>query len=421
MHPFTRTDVFNLKTPSPPLHLLSGLDWLVLGRPTETLGKLVRQALCSLRDQGLKPVLRVAPYASVCGPLPQSPHFTDIPVTLAKNFRNFNQPAWMASMRALLELPEERWGEVGIANTSDRMHIFEKALDRLVLRPPRVIVDLGCGLGQLARSLAQRYPGAQVLGFDSSAEAIAVASKAFRLPNLRFGQKDFSKPLGLKPGSVDLLVSVNALPYAQDQLGSARELFGLLAPDGVLLNHCRTEESHMFWDFPASLLLPTNTQLLLADWVQEAGLSGRATEVLQSPQDMAPEYFLASMDEGFLTQLRGYAEAHRSDVPGPYRAWSSHALLAHAAHGEATDPATLPLEPNHLARLGAVLPSFGEAPGEVRSATVLSWLRNSTNMELWPEALDVMEALLPGQARQIRAVLEPALADRPQKESPASA
>lgn len=43
---------------------------------------------------------------------------------------------------------------------------------------PRQVVDLGCGPGTLTATLAQRWPDAQVVGLDSSAEMLAKAAKA---------------------------------------------------------------------------------------------------------------------------------------------------------------------------------------------------------------------------------------------------
>ncbi|MGN5732479.1 methyltransferase domain-containing protein [Arthrobacter psychrochitiniphilus] len=46
---------------------------------------------------------------------------------------------------------------------------------RIGATAPRSVVDLGCGPGTLSATLAQRWPGASVLGLDSSAAMIAQA------------------------------------------------------------------------------------------------------------------------------------------------------------------------------------------------------------------------------------------------------
>ena len=56
---------------------------------------------------------------------------------------------------------------------------------------PRVVVDAGCGPGNLTAVLAQRWPQADVFGFDSSPAMIERAREQSG-PNLRFGLDDAS-------------------------------------------------------------------------------------------------------------------------------------------------------------------------------------------------------------------------------------
>lgn len=410
-YPFLRPGGFNLERPETALHELPGADWLALGGDPQELAGLAGQALRALQAGGQgRPVLRLRPFARLGGRLPQEPLPGEPACALRKSAVNFNQPTWLKTVARLMDLPEARWGEVGIANTADLLHIFSPALERLVLRPPRLVIDLGCGLGQIARSLAQRFPDALVVGVDASPEAIAVANKHFQLPNLRFAAVDFSRPLNFAPGSADLIVSTNALPYAQNQLGAARELFGLLAPDGVLLNHCRAEESHLFWDFPRSLLLPTNTQIFLCDWFAAARESGRATELSQVPLGLTPAYYQANQLRGFAEPLARYADECRHDAPGPYVPWASHVLLAHAAHARPADEAGLPLAENHFERLGSVLAALPQAPALPCDAAIEAWVQGSAGLQLWPEALDFCAAAMPQAESVLRAVLGETLA-----------
>jgi SAM-dependent methyltransferase len=408
--PFVRTDSFNFEPQKPAPQELSGPDWLVLGGKQRDLGHFLAQALEARIRDGERPLVRVVPYASLQGPLPQEPRDGDTPFSFRKSCENFNQPTWIKCVDALLTLPEERWGEVGISNTADLVHVFEEALVRLAPSQPRLILDLGCGLGQIARTLARRYPEAQVVGVDASAEAIAVARQAFQLPNLRFEAVDFARPLGLVQGSVDLIVSTNALPYAQDQLGAARELFGLLSPEGLILNHCRAEEAHLFWDFPKSLLMPSNTQIFLSDWFFAATEAGLGTELLSVPLGLAALYFLPNQAKAFAEPLNAFAAAHRHAGPGPYAPWQSHVLLAHSAKArQAQETTALPLSPNHLARLGLVLNAVASAPREIQKVAVAAWIFNAKALGLLPEALEYMQAVLPESAPVFRPVFEASL------------
>ncbi|MDR7082861.1 trans-aconitate 2-methyltransferase [Arthrobacter ginsengisoli] len=58
---------------------------------------------------------------------------------------------------------------------------------------PRHVVDLGCGPGNLTATLAERWPGALVMGLDSSAEMLAQSAvHTGQFPNLSFGRADIT-------------------------------------------------------------------------------------------------------------------------------------------------------------------------------------------------------------------------------------
>lgn len=63
-------------------------------------------------------------------------------------------------------------------------------LDRVPLDAPRRVLDLGCGPGNSTQLLADRYPGALVLGLDSSPDMLSKARK--RLPEADFQQADIA-------------------------------------------------------------------------------------------------------------------------------------------------------------------------------------------------------------------------------------
>ena len=60
----------------------------------------------------------------------------------------------------------------------ERARPFFDLVGRVGADDPRVVVDLGCGPGNLTAALAERWPGAEVLGVDNSAEMIEAAQAA---------------------------------------------------------------------------------------------------------------------------------------------------------------------------------------------------------------------------------------------------
>src|SRR5215472_17434138 len=59
----------------------------------------------------------------------------------------------------------------------ERARPFFDLAVRIAAVAPHYVVDLGCGPGQLTASLADRWPGAEVLGIDSSADMISAAEQ----------------------------------------------------------------------------------------------------------------------------------------------------------------------------------------------------------------------------------------------------
>lgn len=110
-----------------------------------------------------------------------------------------------------------------------RSRPFHELVARVGAAGPASVVDLGCGDGSLTATLAQRWPGADVVGIDSSAEMLASAPAG---PRLRFARARIEDWAPAAP--VDVLVSNAALQWVPDHVALLPRLVGALAPGGWL-------------------------------------------------------------------------------------------------------------------------------------------------------------------------------------------
>ena len=96
---------------------------------------------------------------------------------------------------------------------------------------PRLVVDAGCGPGNLTVTLADRWPTATVLGFDSSPEMVERAAPR-TTPRVRFTVDDATTWQPAEP--VDVLVSNALLHWIPEHDQLAARWLGYLAPGGWL-------------------------------------------------------------------------------------------------------------------------------------------------------------------------------------------
>jgi trans-aconitate 2-methyltransferase len=114
----------------------------------------------------------------------------------------------------------------------ERARPFADLVARVHAEAPREVVDLGCGTGEPAAALAQRWPGARVTGVDSSPEMLAAAA-AYSVPGrVRFVPGDVRDWRPDRP--VDVLVSNAVLHWVPGHAGLLARWAAALAPGGWL-------------------------------------------------------------------------------------------------------------------------------------------------------------------------------------------
>jgi trans-aconitate 2-methyltransferase len=117
-----------------------------------------------------------------------------------------------------------KWG-------GERSRPFFDLLGRVGASNPELVVDLGCGPGNLTATLADRWPTATVIGLDNS-ESMIEAAKPLERPRLSFRLGDVAgwRP----PRPVDVIVSNAVLQWVPGHLDLLPGLVAQLAPGGWL-------------------------------------------------------------------------------------------------------------------------------------------------------------------------------------------
>jgi trans-aconitate 2-methyltransferase len=113
----------------------------------------------------------------------------------------------------------------------ERSRPFVDLLSRVNATDPKVVVDLGCGPGQLTASLADRWLNAQIIGLDSSPEMITHAAQ-FATSRVRFELQDLRD---WRPDtSVDVIISNATLQWVPEHRALLPSLVSSLNPEGWL-------------------------------------------------------------------------------------------------------------------------------------------------------------------------------------------
>jgi SAM-dependent methyltransferase len=108
-------------------------------------------------------------------------------------------------------------GGVHVKHRLMRYHDF--FVDRV--RPGERVLDIGCGYGAVAHSIAERA-GAEVVGIDLDSSNVASARRMFPHPRLTFVTG--KAPRDLPDGRFDVIVASNVLEHIEDRRQFLREV-----------------------------------------------------------------------------------------------------------------------------------------------------------------------------------------------------
>ena len=117
----------------------------------------------------------------------------------------------------------------------ERGRPFLDLVGRVAAVDPHVVVDLGCGPGNLTSLLADRWPAAAITGVDSSDAMIRAASDSSAAERVSFHRADLRDWLAVaEPEAVDVLVSNATLQWLPEHLDLMPSLVRAVKPGGWL-------------------------------------------------------------------------------------------------------------------------------------------------------------------------------------------
>jgi trans-aconitate 2-methyltransferase len=186
-------------------------------------------------------------------------------------------------------------------------------LDHIVLEQPKEICDLGCGAGNVTAILAARWPGARILGVDTSAAMLARAAQV--LPQATWQQQSLAE--WRAPSPLDLIYSNAALHWLPDHARLLRAILTSLRPGGVLAVQ-----------MPRNFAAPSHT--LITEVAREAPWRDRLEPLLRTPPvaTQAPAFYydvLAPLADSIDIWESEYLQVFNG--PDPVKEWTKGTAL----------------------------------------------------------------------------------------------
>ena len=160
----------------------------------------------------------------------------------------------------------------------ERSRPFLELLGRIPDRAFASIVDLGCGPGELTRSLAERWPAARVLGLDSSPDMLLSSAPHVMPGRLEFRLGD----IAAFDEAQDLIFSNAALQWLGDHETLIPRLAGLVRPGGCFAVQ-----------MPANFY--ADSHALLGETARDGPWAAKLAGGWQSPASREPAFYIEAL------------------------------------------------------------------------------------------------------------------------------
>ncbi len=127
----------------------------------------------------------------------------------------------------------ENYWSGGTGHLSDFTLKWPKLKKYTPLEKGAVVLDFGCGKGEILKEMEKVNPNAQYIGLDVSQTALDSARR--ELPEVEFHKVEDGGPFPLPDASVDFVFSSEVIEHVYDTDDAASEIARILRPGGKLL------------------------------------------------------------------------------------------------------------------------------------------------------------------------------------------
>ena len=189
----------------------------------------------------------------------------------------------------------------------ERSRPFFDLVGRIGAESPRLVVDLGCGSGELTASLADRWPGATVRGLDSS-ETMIERAQAHAADRLSFDIGDVAA-WRMDP-AVDVLISNATLQWVPRHRELIEQWAEIASPG-----------SWLAWQVPGNFGAPSHG--LMRELAASPAWADKLEGVLRHEDAVAePAEYLAMLQAaGFAAEAWETTYLHTLQGPDPVLQW----------------------------------------------------------------------------------------------------
>lgn len=120
-------------------------------------------------------------------------------------------------------------------------------LEKIRIKNPKSVLDVGCGDGFYLHLLAALFPKARIVGIDKDKNALRSAVINLKSQNLSIKHGDVYN-LSFASNSFDIVLASEVLEHLKDDLKGLKEIYRVLRPGGLLLISVPHANYPILWD-----------------------------------------------------------------------------------------------------------------------------------------------------------------------------